>query len=103
MVENQEEEIIRVRLPKEGQVFGIVEKLLGAAKMHVRCSDKKTRLCRIPGSLKRGMWIKLNDVVIVRLWEVQGDQRGDIIHRYYGSQVNWLRKKGHLKSLEEEF
>lgn len=105
MAEKTNEEIIRVRIPKdkEGQLFGVVDKLLGSAKMYVRCSDGRTRLCRIPGALKRGMWVKLNDVVIVRPWEVQGDERGDIIYRYISGQVNWLRKKGYLKELEEEF
>ena len=97
------EEVIRVKLPRGEQKLGIVTQLLGGSKMYVKCSDGKTRLCRIPGSKRRGMWVKLNDVVLVQPWDVQSDIRGDIIYKYRGAQVNWLKKKGHLKVFEEEF
>ncbi len=103
MEEEQHEEIIRVRMPRNAEVFGVVDKLLGSARMYVKCSDSKMRLCRVPGSLKRAMWVKLNDVVIVRPWEVEGNEKGDIIHTYQRSQVDWLRRNGHLKTLEENF
>ncbi len=97
--ENQEEEI-RVRFPSGKQVLGYVEQLVGGKRMYVECSDGKRRLCRVPGRLKRRLWIREGDYVIVEPWDVQGDERGDIIWKYRSVQVGILRKKGYLKWLE---
>jgi len=91
------EEVIRVRMPKGKEVFGLVESILGGNKLNVRCQDEKIRICRIPGRLKKRMWIKVGDVVIVEPWDIQGDERGDVIWKYTTAQVSWLRKKGVLK------
>jgi len=98
--QNPEEEIMRVRTPRGKEVLGVVEQLLGLRKMYVRCIDGKTRLCRVPGSLRRSMWVKNGDAVIVSPWEYDTD-KGDIIFTYRKGQVEWLRKKGFLKDLEE--
>jgi translation initiation factor 1A len=68
--------------------------------MYVRCIDGHTRLCRVPGSLRRSMWVKNGDAVIVSPWEYD-PEKGDIIYTYRKGQVEWLRKKGFLKDLEE--
>ena len=102
----QEEEIVtRVPTPKNNQVLGIVEQRVGGSRMLVRCFDSKVRNCRIPGRLKRKLWIRENDVVIVEPWEYIQDTKGDIIFKYRPNQVEWLKKKGMLKTLEstEEF
>ncbi|RLF81621.1 translation initiation factor eIF-1A [Thermococci archaeon] len=90
------EEVIRVPLPKDNQVFGIVEQALGSGWMDVRCSDGKVRRCRIPGKLRRRMWIRVGDVVIIQPWEVQSDERGDIVYRYTKTQVDWLLRKNKI-------
>jgi len=97
------EEVLRVRLPRDREVIGFVEKALGAARMYVRCIDGKRRLCRVPGRLLRKIWVKEGDFVIVEPWEIEKDTNGDIIYRYNRTQIDWLRNKGHLKKLEEEF
>lgn len=99
----EEEEVIRVRIPKPPEVLGMVEKLLGYARMRVRCTDGFTRLCRIPGKYLRRLWVREGDLVIAIPWTIQGNERGDVIYKYTKSQVQWLRNKGHLQKLEEEF
>ena len=104
--ENQEQEDIgRVKLPRGNQVFGILEQRLGGSRMRVRCMDKKTRICRVPGRLKRKLWVREGDVLLIQPWELGGDEKGDVIFKYKPNQANWLRKKGYLKELEdfEEF
>lgn len=91
------EEEIRVRMPKQGEVIGVVQSLLGANRMRVLCQDDKLRICRIPGSKRKRMWVRENYVVLVRPWEIQGDTNGDIIWVYNPTQAGWLRKKGILK------
>ena len=75
MTEQQEQQI-RVRIPKkeENEILGIIEQMLGASRVRVRCLDGKTRLGRIPGRLKNRIWVKEGDIVIVKPWEVQGDK-----------------------------
>ena len=99
--EQIQKEISRVKLPREHQVLGIVDQRLGASRMRVRCLDEKARICRIPGRLKRKLWVREEDLVLVQEWEHEGDEKGDIIFKYRPSQVDWLKRKGHLKKLEE--
>ena len=94
---------IRVRTPKGREVIGIVTQRLGGSRMNVACMDGKTRICRIPGRLKRTLWIREGAVVIVEPWEFQGDEKGDLIWKYNGAQIEWLKRKGFLKEIKEEF
>ncbi|MBW2980776.1 translation initiation factor eIF-1A [Candidatus Woesearchaeota archaeon] len=97
-------EISRIKLPRERQVFGILEQRLGASRMRVRCLDGKSRICRIPGRLKRRLWVRAGDVLIVEPWEFGGDAKGDILYKYTKSQIQYLRRKGYLKAEDfEEF
>src|SRR3989339_274445 len=98
----QEEEIVtRVPTPKGKQSLGIVEQRVGGSRMLVRCFDGKVRNCRIPGRLKRKLWIRENDVLLIEPWEFDGDQKGDIIFKYKPNQVQWLKNNGFLDKLQE--
>jgi len=69
--------------------------------MYVKCLDGKTRVCRIPGRLKRRLWVREGDVVIVEPWEFSGDEKGDVVYKYSKAQIAFLKKKGHLKQIDE--
>lgn len=99
----QPKQEFRVRLPRGKEILGILEQRLGANHMLVRCLDGKTRNCRVPGRLKRGLWLREGDVVIVEPWELQGDERGDVLFKYNPAQVEWLRNRGFLKTEINEF
>ena len=99
--ERIQEEIRRVKLPRGDQAIGIVQQRLGGSRMRVVCLDGKTRICRIPGRLKRRLWVREGDIMLVQPWEFSGDEKGDIIFKYRRSQVDWLKKKGYLKKLDE--
>lgn len=99
-----EEEFLRVRIPRGKEILGIVQQRLGGSRMRVLCLDGKERICRIPGRLRRALWVRESDVVIVEPWELGGDKKGDIIHKYRGkAEVDFLKKKGYLKNIEEGF
>jgi len=83
-------------MPGPGQLLGIVEQMLGYDRLKVKCTDGHERMCRIRGKMKRRVWIKQGDIVLVAPWDFQSDVRGDILWRYSESQVNILRKKGYL-------
>jgi translation initiation factor 1A len=103
--EELELELSRVKIPKGNQVFGILERRLGGSRNYVRCLDGHTRVCRIPGRLKRKLWVREGDVLLVEPWEFGADEKGDIIFKYKPNQVAWLKSKGHLQKLNdfEEF
>ena len=83
-------------LPSTGDIFGVAVKMLGADRIMVKCQDGKDRLCRIRGKLKRRVWIRDGDVVLVSPWDFQSDTRGDIFWRYRQNQVTWLRDRKYL-------
>ncbi|MCH7770433.1 MAG: translation initiation factor eIF-1A [Bacteroidetes bacterium] len=97
-----EQKITRARLPRNEELIGIIEQRLGGNKMLVNCLDGKTRNCRVPGRLRRVLWLRPGDVVIIELWELDKN-KGDIIFKYRQNQIEWLKEKGYLKSESLEF
>ena len=79
-----------IRLPEEGELLGRVIKLLGSDQVLVKCTDGITRRGRIRGKLKRRIWIRDNDIVIIAPWDFKKDERGDIVWRFTLPQVDWL-------------
>ncbi len=103
--ETDELDLLRVKTPRGNQSLGVVEQRLGASRMRIKCFDGKVRICRIPGRLKRKLWVRENDIVLVEPWELGGEDKGDIIYKYKKNQVAWLKNKGYIKKIEdlEEF
>ncbi len=89
--------VVRVRIPrpKDREVLATVESMLGALHLKVRCLDGTVRIARIPGRMKKRIWIRENDVVIVVPWSFQ-DEKADVIWRYTAPQADWLRRRGYL-------
>ena len=83
-------------LPSKNDVLGIAVKMLGADRIMVKCQDGKERLCRIRGKLKRRVWIRDGDIVLVSPWDFQTEARGDIFWRYRKNQSDWLRSHNYL-------
>ena len=98
-----EQVIIRVRTPRNDEVIGIVEQRVGANRTVIKCFDDKERNCRIPGALRRSLWIRPGDIVIVKPWEFEGDKKGDILFKYTPAQVDFLKRKGFIKEVQSEF
>jgi translation initiation factor 1A len=97
-----QEEFVRVRLPRQGQFIGVVVQRYGGNRMEIKCTDGKTRNCRVPGRFKRSMWLRNNDVVMIEPWP-DDNEKGDIVFQYRGGQISQLRKKGLLNNLTEGF
>jgi len=87
-------EFVRVRLPrkKDREIFGIADQLLGASRIKIMCADGKARMGRIPGKIKKRMWIREGDLVIVQPWEFQ-DEKANILYRYTKTQAMYLSRK----------
>ena len=93
-----EDDISNMQLPAASDLLGTAVKLLGFDRILVKCQDGHERVCRIRGKLKRRVWIRLGDIVLVSPWDFQSDIRGDICWRYKRNQTEWLRSKGYLTS-----
>jgi len=99
-----QEEVVRVRLPstRDGEIFGVADQLLGASRIRVMCADGKSRLGRIPGKLKKRMWIREGDLLIVNPWDFQ-DEKCDIRHRYTKTESTYLSRRGILPASVDIF
>ncbi|MCK4497395.1 MAG: translation initiation factor eIF-1A [Candidatus Aenigmarchaeota archaeon] len=93
----REEGITRVRLPRGNETIGEIMELLGASRFRVSCKDGNTRMCRMPGRFRRRMRIRVGDLVIVKPWDIEPSEKGDVIWIYTRTQANWLRSKGYVK------
>ncbi len=91
-----ERELKSMVYPSKYDVVGIVQKMLGNDRAMVKCSDGYVRTCRIRGKMKRRIWVREGDAVLVSPWDFQYETRGDIIWRYTKNQVDILREKGYL-------
>ncbi|MBS3159757.1 translation initiation factor eIF-1A [Candidatus Woesearchaeota archaeon] len=93
--------VIRVRIPMGREILGILEQRLGSCRVRVRCMDGRSRICRVPGRLKKKLWVKEGDVLLIEPWEFEGDEKGDVIFKYTRNQVDLLKKKGLMNEIEE--
>ncbi len=98
--DNPEAAPIRLRMPYRDQLemFAVVTKLHGTDQMVAMCEDGKERKVRIPGKLKKKVWIREGDVIIVRLWDFQ-PIKCDVVWRFLPMQTEKLRRMGLLRSL----
>jgi translation initiation factor 1A len=85
-------------MPQSGELFGRVIKLVGGDNIIVKSSDGRIRTCRIRGKIKRKMWIRDNDLVLIAPWDFQSD-KADIIWRYISAHADKLEQDGHLQGL----
>ena len=99
-----EGEYIRCPLPRknDGEIFGIAEQLLGGSHIKIICQDGKSRLGRIPGKIKKRMWIREGDLVIVKPWSFQ-DAKANILYRYTKTQSTYLSKRKMLPETVDIF
>ena len=100
MAHEPPQEPVRIQLPRAPQVMGIIAQRLGASRLRVKCLDGKERICRIPGRMKKYLWVREGNIVIIEPWEYGGDEKGDVVYKYRPNQVSVLQKKGYLKQLD---
>ena len=96
------EEIVRVRMPEKGETICIVTAMLGGGRLEAKCEDGFTRICRIPGKIKKRIWIKPGNLVLIKPWDIQKEERGDVLWLYSKAQEFWLKRKGFLKNISTE-
>ncbi|CDW91049.1 eukaryotic translation initiation factor x-chromosomal-like [Stylonychia lemnae] len=86
---------------EDGQEYAQVLRMLGNGRLDAFCFDGVKRMCTIRGTLKnRG------DIILVGLREF-GDDKGDVILKYYDEEAKELKELGeipeHIKINEGDF
>ena len=91
---------LRVTLPykPKGEMFGVAESFQGGSRLQVICEDGVRRMGRIPGKLRRRMWVRENDLLIVVPWSFQ-DSKADVKFRYTPTQTANLKRRGKIPDI----
>jgi translation initiation factor 1A len=97
---SEQPEITRVKMPyrRNGEIFARVTDIYGQERMGVYCEDGKHRIGRIRGKIKKRVWIRQGDLVIVNPWnfetEVDGQsEKCEISWRYLKHEITWLSRR----------
>ena len=87
---------------QEGESYARVEKLLGNSRLSCECFDfvngqfiKKMRVGVIRGSMRKRVWIKIDDIILISLRGYQ-DEKCDVIWKYNIDEVHELKSKKKL-------
>jgi translation initiation factor 1A len=98
-ISKEQIEISRIKVPRKGEILAVIEIMLGADRVRAKCADGHVRVCRIPGRLRKRVWMRPGDLILVKPWVVQSDERADVVYRYTGTQANWLKRKGYVEGI----
>ncbi|MFX1376036.1 MAG: translation initiation factor eIF-1A [Promethearchaeota archaeon] len=103
---HEEPVITRVKFPskKLGEMFAIVVDILGGDRMRVFCEDGKHRNGRIRGKIKKRVWIRRGDLVIVNPWDWATETQEklgkcEISWRYTRAEISWLERNNKIPEI----
>ena len=85
-------------------MFARVVGIFGNDRMEVFCEDGKHRIGRIRGKIKKRVWIRLTDLVVVNPWDWETqveDKMGkcEISWRYLRHEVTWLERRNRIPEI----
>tara|TARA_R110002124_G_scaffold69745_1_gene187313 strand:+ start:675 stop:902 length:228 start_codon:yes stop_codon:yes gene_type:complete len=69
----------------------------GGSRFRALCADGNTRMIRIGGKLKKRMWVRERDLVIIKPWVIQSNEKADLVYRYLPTE-----RKNVLSRIPEE-
>lgn len=98
---SNQQETFKVKFPnrRKGEMFARVLDIYGQDRMEVFCEDGKRRIGRIRGKIKKRVWIREGDLVLVNPWDFETPVPGkkekcEIFWRYPRHKVSWLKRRG---------
>lgn len=80
---------------EEGLEYGLATKMLGNARVLVKCFDEVERVGHIRGKMKKKVWIGIGDLVMCSLREFQSE-KCDIILKYLPDEIRQLKAQGEV-------
>ena len=87
-------EIRRTRMPQGDEQLAIVIQMLGHDRVRAKSQDGLVRVCRIRGKMKKRVWIRQGDVIMIIPWDFQSDRKADVVWRYTHAQADFLKRRG---------
>ena len=87
-----------IQEPEDGQDYGVVQDMLGNARVRTLCSDGVIRMGRIRGSMRKyagKVIIEKGDLIIVSMRDFE-DDKVDIIHKYTNEETSKMLRNGML-------
>ena len=81
------------KLRRGDMQYAVVREMSGGSRMSALCEDGNNRMVRIPGKLKRRMWCRPNDLILIKPWPIQGDIKADLVYRYLPAERKWLYRR----------
>ena len=87
---------------------GDVIEIRGKRRTVAKClplypSDEGKGIVRVDGLVRNNAGVAIGDTVIVKPWEFESDKRGDLLFKYTPAAIEWLKRKGFIKEVENEF
>lgn len=80
---------------EDGQQYAQVVRLLGHCRLEAFCFDGTTRLAHIRGNMRRRVWIRVGDILLISLRDYQ-DEKADVIHRYSDDESRILKANNEI-------
>ena len=97
---NYNEKPVKVKAPnhRKGEMFARVINILGQDRVEVYCEDGERRIGRIRGKIRKRVWIRQGDLVLINPWDFETKMEGEkekceVFWRYYRNQIDWLKKR----------
>ena len=91
---------IRLPIRVNGEIFGIITRILNEKSLEILCADETIRITHIPGKFRQQLKFYIGDIVVVK----QGNPENNIwtLNYHYSSlQTQFLQKHGMLGELEQ--
>ena len=87
--------LVAAAVDEESALYAFVREVNGHGHYRVFCNDGKERLGVLRGCMKRRVWVRCNDVVLVTTRDYQ-ESKADIVHKYGSDEVLRLMAMGEI-------
>jgi len=94
----------RIPNKQDSEILGVVVEILGGEHMTVKAEDGETYLATIRGKIKKRMWCRQGDLVLIVPWDFESKPRdgkkprAHIVWRYTRTQQSWLESHGYINT-----
>ena len=95
--------VTKVKMPyrRNGEMFARIVEIYGQERMGVYCEDGKHRLGRVRGKIKKRVWMRIGDLVVINPWDFETKVPGkrekcEISWRYMRHEVSYLERTNRI-------
>jgi len=91
---------IRLPIRANGEVFGIITRILNDKSLEILCEDETMHIAQIPGKFRQQSKFYLGAVVVVKQGSPE-NKKWTLNYHYSSLQAQFLQKHGMLGELEQ--